>query len=304
MKGAMAHEQTADRLPATVSAPNALESAALSAGYGSRLVLEQLSLSIERGSITALVGPNGSGKSTMLKALARLLRPRHGAVYLDGRDISRLPTREVARRLAILPQAPSAPEELTVAELVEQGRYPHAGPLRLFDAADHAAVARALAATNMTEFRARPLDRLSGGERQRAWIALALAQETPILLLDEPTTYLDIGHQFDVLDLIRRLNRAQGLTIVLVLHDLNQAARFSGRMVVFEDGGIVADGTPAAVLTPELLASVFHVHAHVVPHPEDGSPVCLPYALATTASGTLDTAPGQAHSVATARTRQ
>ncbi|HET9015762.1 MAG TPA: ABC transporter ATP-binding protein [Thermomicrobiaceae bacterium] len=274
------------------AAGSALESAALSAGYGSRLVLEQLSLDLERGSVTALVGPNGSGKSTVLKALARMLRPRHGAVYLDGRDISRLPTREVARRLAILPQAPSAPEELTVAELVEQGRYPHVGPLRLFDDADRAAIARALVETGMTEFRERPLDSLSGGERQRAWIALALAQETPILLLDEPTTYLDIGHQFEVLDLIRRLNLEQGMTIVLVLHDLNQAARFSHRMVVFEAGRIVADGTPAGVLTPELLARVFHVQAHVVPHPEDGAPVCLPFALAP--DDERDTAPAEA----------
>ncbi|HEX5503760.1 MAG TPA: ABC transporter ATP-binding protein [Thermomicrobiales bacterium] len=277
MRPACEHGQAADTREA---AGSALEGAALSAGYGSRLVLEQLSLGIERGGVTALVGPNGSGKSTVLKALARLLHPRHGAVYLDGRDISRLPTREVARRLAMLPQAPSAPEELTVAELVEQGRYPHMGPLRLFDDADRAAIARALTETGMTEFRERPLDSLSGGERQRAWIALALAQETPILLLDEPTTYLDVGHQFEVLDLLRRLNTEQGMTIVLVLHDLNQAARFSRRLVVFEAGGIVADGTPAAVLTPELLARVFHVQAHVVPHPEDGSPVCLPFALA------------------------
>ena len=258
----------------------ALESRALSAGYGGRIVLEELSLSIEHGSITALVGPNGSGKSTVLKALARLLHPRQGAVYLDGRDISTLPTREVARRLAILPQSPNAPEGLTVGELVEQGRYPHVGPLRLFSETDRAAIARALEATEMTEFRRRPLDSLSGGERQRAWIALALAQETPVLLLDEPTTYLDIGHQFEVLDLIKRLNQEQRMTIVLVLHDLNQAARFSRRMVVFEEGRIVADGTPADVLTPDLLARVFHVQANVVPHPEDGTPVCLPFGLA------------------------
>ncbi|HEX3721176.1 MAG TPA: ABC transporter ATP-binding protein [Nitrolancea sp.] len=278
MRQAFERRQKADTQPATGSV---LESAAVSAGYGSRLVLEQLSLSIKRGSITALVGPNGSGKSTVLKALARMLHPRHGAVYLDGRDIARLPTREVARRLAILPQSPSAPEELTVAELVEQGRYPHVGALRLFDDADRAAIARALDETGMTEFRERALDSLSGGERQRAWIALALAQETPILLLDEPTTYLDIGHQFEVLDLIRRLNVEQEMTIVLVLHDLNQAARFSRRMVVFEAGAIIADGTPTAVLTPDMLARVFHVLAHVAPHPEDGSPVCLPYGLAT-----------------------
>lgn len=262
-----------------------LASQSVSAGYGSRLVIERLSLSIERGSITALVGPNGSGKSTMLKALARMLHPRHGAVYLDGRDITRLPTREVARRLAILPQAPSAPEELTVGELVEQGRYPHVGPLRLFSDADRVAIARALDETRMTTFRARSLDSLSGGERQRAWIALALAQETPVLLLDEPTTYLDVGHQFEVLDLVRRLNIEQGMTIVLVLHDLNQAARFSHRMVVFEAGEIVADGSPAAVLTSEMLAQVFHVRAQVVPHPEDGYPVCLPFGLAAAEVG-------------------
>lgn len=267
----IAHEQ---------AVASALASADLSVGYGSRMVLEQLSLSIERGSVTALVGPNGSGKSTILKALAHLLHPRHGAVYLEGRAISQLSTREVARRLAILPQAPSAPEELTVGELVEQGRYPHVGPLRLYSDEDHDAIAQALAATRMTEFRTRPLDSLSGGERQRAWIALALAQQTPVLLLDEPTTYLDIGHQFEVLELIQRLNREQGMTIVLVLHDLNQAARFSHRMVVFEEGSIIADGTPASVLTPDLLARVFHVLAHVGPHPEDGSPVCLPFGLA------------------------
>ncbi len=262
-----------------------LEGRTLSAGYGSRLVLQDLSLSIETGSVTTLVGPNGSGKSTVLKALARMLHPKHGAVYLDGRAINRLSTREVARRLAILPQGPTAPEELSVAELVEQGRYPHAGPLRLFDESDRAAIAKALAETHMTEFRHRRLDRLSGGERQRAWIALALAQETPILLLDEPTTFLDIGHQLEVLDLIQHLNAEQGMTIVLVLHDLNQAARYSKRMVVFERGRIVVDGAPDAVLTPEMLAQVFHVQAHIVPHPEDGSPVCLPFALAGSAPG-------------------
>jgi iron complex transport system ATP-binding protein len=277
MRRASVREQDIETRQATESV---LESAALSAGYGRRLVLEELSLSIERGSVTTLVGPNGSGKSTVLKALARMVHPRHGVVYLDGRDISQLRTRDIARRMAILPQAPTAPEELTVAELVEQGRYPHVGPLRLFDDADHAAIARALNETRMTDFIDRPLDSLSGGERQRAWIALALAQETPILLLDEPTTYLDIGHQFEVLDLIRRLNIEQGMTIVMVLHDLNQAARFSHRMVVFESGGIVADGAPAAVLTPEMLARVFHVQAHVIYQPGDDSPVCIPFGLA------------------------
>jgi iron complex transport system ATP-binding protein len=255
----------------------ALSAEHVTARYGERLALDNLSLTIETGTITALVGPNGSGKSTLLKALARILTPKAGAVYLEGHAIARMSTREVARRLAILPQGPTAPEELTVAELVEQGRYPHVGPLRLLDQQDADAIDKALAQTEMTEHRHRPLDSLSGGERQRAWIALALAQATPMLLLDEPTTFLDIGHQVEVLDLIRQLNREHGMTIVLVLHDLNQAARYADRMVVLNHGQIVADGTPAAVLTPKLLADVFQVRAYVLTHPVDGVPYCLPY---------------------------
>ena len=256
-----------------------LTAQALSAGYGERLVIPELSLQITMGAITALVGPNGSGKSTLLKVLARLIAPRSGSVYLDGRAIASMPAREVARQLAILPQGPVSPEDLTVRELVEQGRYPHAGPLRMLRQQDSEAITRALIETNMTELRHRRLDSLSGGERQRAWIALALAQETPILLLDEPTTFLDVGHQLEVLTLIRQLNRAQCKTIVLVLHDLNQAARFADRMLVLRAGRIVADGPPAAVLTPALLNEVFHVQAYIISHPADGLPVCLPYAV-------------------------
>ena len=256
-----------------------LAAKSLSVAYGERLVIPDLSLQIAMGAITALVGPNGSGKSTLLKALARLIAPRNGSVYLDGRAIQRMPAREVARQLAILPQGPVSPEDLTVRELVEQGRYPHAGPLRMLREQDSEAITRALAETNMTELRHRRLDSLSGGERQRAWIALALAQETPILLLDEPTTFLDVGHQLEVLTLIRQLNRAQGKTIVLVLHDLNQAARFADRMIVLQAGRIVADGPPPAVLTPTLLNEVFQVQAYIINHPVDGLPVCLPYAL-------------------------
>jgi len=247
-------------------------------GYPTRAVLAGLSLTIERGAMMALVGPNGSGKSTLLKTLARLLKPSGGAVYLDGQAIARLPTAEVARRLAILPQGPSAPAGLTVAELVEQGRYPHAGPLRMLRRQDHVAIDDALRLTGMTEYAARTLDTLSGGERQRAWIALALAQATPILLLDEPTTFLDIGHQLEVLELTRRLNQEQGLTIVLVLHDLNHAARYAHRLVALQAGQIVADGTPAEVLTPALLATLFGVQATIICDPVTGSPVCLPFA--------------------------
>jgi len=257
----------------------ALSARAVSLGYGERLVIRELSFAVTMGQIIALVGPNGSGKSTLLKALARILAPSRGAVYLDGRAIQQLPAREVARRLAILPQAPVAPEELTVGELVEQGRYPYTGPLRPLGEHDYAAIARALEQTGATAFRPRRLASLSGGERQRAWIALALAQETPILLLDEPTTFLDIGHQLDVLALIRELNRTHGKTIVLVLHDLNHAARYADRMVTLRAGQIVADGPPQEVLTEALLAEVFGVRARILPHPVDGVPLCLPFAI-------------------------
>jgi iron complex transport system ATP-binding protein len=265
-------------LPAAPVAPAPLRAEALAAGYGDRLVVEGLDFAVEAGTVTALVGPNGCGKSTTLKCLARLLGPSTGAVYLNGRAIRGMPAREIARELAVLPQAPALPAAVTVRELVEQGRFAHAGPLRMLRRQDHAAVATALAETGLTGFADRPVDRLSGGERQRAWIALALAQETPTLLLDEPTTFLDIGHQLETLELIRRLNRERGKTVVMVLHDLNQAARFADRMVAMADGRIVADGPPAAVLTPELLARLFRIRASVVTDPACGAPVCLPYA--------------------------
>jgi iron complex transport system ATP-binding protein len=256
----------------------ALRAEALRVGYGERAVLDELALEIVRGTITTLVGPNGSGKSTLLKALARLLRPTDGAVYLDGKAISSLPTAAIARELAILPQGPSAPAGLTVRELVEQGRFPHVGALRMLRQQDHAAITAALELTGMTPFAHRPLDGLSGGERQRAWVALTLAQDSPVLLLDEPTTFLDIGHQLEVLDLVQRLNRTRGMTIVLVLHDLNQAARYADRMVALQRGRIVADGPPREVLTPHLLETVFGVRAHIVNDPQSGTPVCLPFA--------------------------
>jgi iron complex transport system ATP-binding protein len=256
----------------------ALSTADLRVGYGERAVIDGLGLAIAAGTITALVGPNGSGKSTLLKALARLLKPSGGLVYLDGKAISRMPTTAIARELAILPQGPSAPASLTVRELVEQGRFPHVGALRMLRQQDHSAITAALELTGMTEFAHRPIDGLSGGERQRAWIALTLAQDTPILLLDEPTTFLDIGHQLEVLDLVTRLNRERQMTIVLVLHDLNQAARYAERMVVLNKGQIVADGPPAEVLVPALLAAVFNVRANILSDPATGTPVCIPYA--------------------------
>jgi iron complex transport system ATP-binding protein len=251
----------------------------VSIGYGQRIVVEDLSLELMKGGITALVGPNGSGKSTLLKTLARLLKPSKGDVYLNGTAISRMSTSVVAQEIAVLPQGPVAPAGLTVGELVEQGRYPHAGPLKMLRKQDYSAISEAMRLTNMVDFANRSLDSLSGGERQRAWIALALAQETPVLLLDEPTTFLDIGHQLEVLELIEQLNRDRGMTVVLVLHDLNHAARYASRMVALKDGEIVADGPPSEVLTADLLDFLFGVHAHIISDPETGKPVCLPYAV-------------------------
>jgi iron complex transport system ATP-binding protein len=259
----------------------------LAASYGGRTVLGGVDLKIAPGGVTALVGPNGSGKSTLLKALARLLAPSVGAALLDGEIIAKLPTREVARRLAILPQGPAAPAGMSVRELVEQGRFPHAGALGMLRRQDHAAVREALALTGTHAFAERPLEALSGGERQRAWIALALAQATPWLLLDEPTTFLDIGHQYEVLDLVARLNAERSVSIVMVLHDLNQAARFASRMIVMNNGAVHADGEPAAVLTPAMLADVFAMEARVIADPETGAPFMIPVAHLPQARTTL-----------------
>lgn len=251
----------------------ALEARAVRAGYDARSVIDGVDLEIERGTVTCLVGPNGSGKSTLLKACARLLELRGGLVLLEGDDIASISSMEVARRLAILPQAPSTPSNLTVGELVEQGRYPHAGALRMLRRQDVEAVARALKATELLSFVDRDVDQLSGGERQRAWIALTLAQETPTLFLDEPTTFLDVGFQLEVLHLVRRLNADAGMTVVMVLHDLNHAAAFADRVVCLRDGAIVADGEPELVITPELLRDVFRVEASVLRDPVTGKPV-------------------------------
>ncbi len=259
-----------------------LQAQALSAGYAGRAILPHIDVAIERGQITVLVGPNGSGKSTLLRVLARLLSPTAGVVLLDGKPIAHLPTREVARQLAILPQLPQAAEGITVATLIEQGRFPHVGPLGLLRPVDRAAVAEAMALTDTAQFAVRPVDTLSGGERQRVWIALALAQATPLLLLDEPTTFLDIGHQLEILELITRLNRERNLTVVMVLHDINQAARYAHRLIVLHHGRIVADGEPRAIITPELLARVFGVRVHIIADPHTGAPVCIPYASLAT----------------------
>lgn len=243
-------------------------------GYAAKTIVSDLDLLIARGGITALIGPNASGKSTLLGALSRLVPLQAGSVLLDGADIHALPTREVARRLGILPQSPVAPEGITVAELVRRGRHPHRrfGSAR---ASDDLIVARALLRTGVADLVDRPVDTLSGGQRQRAWIAMALAQETPLLLLDEPTSALDIAHQVEVLDLLVDLV-AEGTTVVVVLHDLAHAARYASTVVALRDGTIVASGPPTEVITAELVEQVFGVQARVIADPDTGAPLVLP----------------------------
>jgi iron complex transport system ATP-binding protein len=246
--------------------------------YAKTDIIDELTLEITEGTVTTLVGPNGCGKSTLLKNLGRILRPSKGVVYLNGKAISQMSSKAVAREMAILPQGPVAPEGITVRGLVEQGRFANSGALRMLKRQDHEAIDQALELTDMTSLSGRALDNLSGGERQRAWIALALAQSTDILLLDEPTTFLDIGHQLEVLELTKRLNEEQGKTILLVLHDLNHAATYSHRMVAMRKGTIVRDGRPDQVLTADLLRDVFGVHATVFSLPETSHPLCHPFA--------------------------
>jgi iron complex transport system ATP-binding protein len=235
-----------------------------------------LDLAIPAGKITTLVGPNGCGKSTLLRGLARLLKPRTGTVYLDGADIFKLSTKAVAKRLGILPQGPVAPEGLTVRDLVAQGRYPYQNWLQQWSKEDERLVEQALATTGMTPLADRALDTLSGGQRQRAWIAMALAQDTEILLLDEPTTFLDLAHQVEVLDLLYELNQTEGRTIVMVLHDLNQACRYADYLVAVREGQVWAEGVPAQVMTEAMVRQVFGLECRIVTDPVAGSPMCVP----------------------------
>jgi iron complex transport system ATP-binding protein len=238
-------------------------------------IVHELNLSLEEGSITALIGPNGCGKSTLLRGLSRLLSPIKGTVYLDGQDIHRMKAKNLAQKLGILPQSPTAPEGLTVYELVAQGRYPHQSWLQQWSVQDEAVVNEALRTTNLGMFKDRPVDTLSGGQRQRAWIAMALAQETSVLLLDEPTTYLDLAYQLDVLDLLADLNE-QGRTIVMVLHDLNQAARYADNLIAMRGGQIIVQGQPEEVITRENLKQVFGLEAQIITDPITGSPMAVP----------------------------
>ncbi|WP_067541929.1 ABC transporter ATP-binding protein [Nocardia crassostreae] len=245
-------------------------------GYGDRVIVDGLSIDIEPGLITTVIGPNGCGKSTLLRSLGRLLRPKDGRVVLDGKAISTMKTKDIARIVGMLPQTPVAPEGLTVADLVARGRHPHQSWLRQWSADDESEVTTALEQTGIADLADRTLDELSGGQRQRAWISMALAQGTDILLLDEPTTYLDLAHSLEVLDLVDRLHDDYGRTVVMVLHDLNLAIRYSDRLVVMCDGRIVAQGRPDDIVTAELLQEVFDLRAEVLEDPVSGRPMIVP----------------------------
>ncbi len=249
----------------------------LTLGYAGVKVLDGVDVAIPDGRITALIGANGSGKSTLLRALGRIIAPLGGLVHLDGKAIATMPGREIARALALLPQSPISPEGLTVRQLCRFGRHPHKGIFSRATKHDEEVVEASLEATGLAELATHPLDRLSGGQRQRAWIAMALAQETPILLLDEPTTYLDIAHQLEVLELLKELNGKRGSTIVMVVHDLNHAAQYADHIIAIAGGGIHAAGRPADLLKPELIKTVFGIDAVVIPHPVSGTPLCLPF---------------------------
>lgn len=253
-----------------------LESRNLTLAYDQRTVVQDLTLRLPEGKVTIIVGANACGKSTLLRGLARLLKPAGGSVLLDGKDIHRQSTREVARVLGLLPQSPAAPEGITVAELVGRGRYPHQGWFRQWTREDDDAVNTALAATDTLELGERNVDELSGGQRQRVWIAMALAQETDVLLLDEPTTFLDVSHQVEVLDLITDLNRRRGTSVAIVLHDLNLAARYADHLVAMKSGRVVAEGAPAQVVTAELVHTVFGLASRVIPDPVSGTPMVVP----------------------------
>ncbi|MGW8328480.1 ABC transporter ATP-binding protein [Streptomyces sp. NPDC055897] len=255
-----------------------LSAESVTLGYDQRVIAKDLSVEIPDHSFTVIVGPNACGKSTLLRALSRMLKPSEGRVLLDGQTIHSLPAKKVARTLGLLPQSSIAPDGITVGDLVARGRYPHQGLLRQWSPEDERIVQESMEATGVGGLGERYVDELSGGQRQRVWIAMALAQQTPLLLLDEPTTFLDIQHQIEVLDLCAELHESQGRTLVAVLHDLNQAARYASHLVAMRDGEVVAEGPPSSVVTAELVERVFGVRCQVIPDPETGTPLVVPAA--------------------------
>jgi ABC-type cobalamin/Fe3+-siderophores transport systems, ATPase components len=261
------------------AAAQRLRTESLTLAYDRRVISEGLTVAIPDGSFTVIVGPNACGKSTLLRALSRLLRPTAGQVLLDGQAIASYKAKEAARIVGLLPQSSIAPEGITVVDLVARGRYPHQGLIRQWSAADEAAVESAMASTNIADLRDRHVDELSGGQRQRVWAAMALAQETPILLLDEPTTFLDIAHQIDLLDLFADLHEA-GNTLIAVLHDLNHAARYATHLIAMKEGRVMAQGPPAEIVTADLVREVFGLECRVIEDPETGTPMIVPRARA------------------------
>ncbi len=248
-------------------------------GYSNSLIIDELSVSIPKGEITTIIGPNGCGKSTLLKTISRILRAKNGSVILDGHDIHRLGTKEVAKKMAILPQTAEAPGGLTVFELVSYGRFPHQKGFVSLKKEDYTYIHWALDVTGLMAFKDRPIEALSGGQRQRVWIAMALAQDTEILILDEPTTYLDMAHQLDILLLLQKLNREEGRTIVMVLHDLNHASRFSDYLIAMKEGALITEGKPEKVMTCSNLQRVFQIDANLMTCPFSANPICLSYQL-------------------------
>ncbi|WP_301200098.1 ABC transporter ATP-binding protein [Corynebacterium stationis] len=265
------HASTAQQLDST-----AVHVKDVSVGYGERTVLDTLNVDIKRGAVTSIVGPNGCGKSTLLRTMSRLLNPTKGEIVLDGKSIHDIPTRKLATQLGLLPQTPIAPDGIVVADLVGRGRTPHQGILGRWSQQDYDIVAEALETTGISDLAERSIDELSGGQRQRVWIAMALAQRTDTLLLDEPTTYLDVKHQLDVLDLLTELNRDRGTTIVMVLHDLNLAARYSDELVAVSGGKVFAHGHPREVITKENVKSVFGIDSVIITDPVSDQPAVMP----------------------------
>lgn len=258
------------------SSHNHLETKQLTLAYEGTPIVRNLDLAIPAGKITVLVGANGCGKSTLLRGLARLLKPKSGKVYLDGKEISQLKSKTIAQKLAMLTQSPIAPEGLAVRDLVAMGRYPYQNWLQQWSKEDEEKIQEALFITTMTELSERALDNLSGGQRQRAWIAMVLAQDTDILLLDEPTTYLDLAHQVELLDLLQQLHETKGKTIVMVLHDLNLACRYADYLVAIQQGKVYATGTPKQVMTEEMVQEVFNLECRIVSDPVTDTPMCIP----------------------------
>ena len=262
--------------PALVGAKPRLFAEGVTIGYDNRIISKDLSVAIPDRSFTVIVGANACGKSTLLRALSRLIRPSTGSVVLDGQSISSFPAKEVARRLGLLPQTSIAPEGISVADLIARGRYPHQKLLRQWSREDEAAVVSAMEATKVTELSHRLVDELSGGQRQRVWVAMVLAQQTPLLLLDEPTTFLDITHQIELLDLLGDLNRRDGQTIVAVLHDLNHACRYATHIIAMRDGAVIAEGTPRDIVTAELVEAVFGLPCMIIEDPIAHTPLVIP----------------------------